>query len=236
MATQKWNKKEILIKYNLSTLQEIQEQTKVYCKSDLDRLFTDLLEFFQRNRKRYVYIIKLVPQELRPKLKNYLLFDEEDLLSFKETVTCDYSYKEIWCCSNVLNQTNAYGRLYLGDGIYADYRHTMEIVLGNTARLIEKVSGDDQIPYIYAERAGWGRHYNIKNRFWNRQTPEELRKLLSFAARTIEDRKKMIEEFSESLFGIEIHSLCLEFIIQNNTLTFIDWDTENDREVLNRLL
>ena len=46
----------------------------------------------------------------------------------------------------------------------------------------------------------------------------------------------MIEEFSESLFEIEIHSLCLEFIIQNNTLTFIDWDTENDREVLNRLL
>ena len=67
MATQKWNKKEILIKYNLSTLQEIQEQTKVYCKSDLDSLFTDLLELFQRNRKRYVYIIKLVSQELRPK-------------------------------------------------------------------------------------------------------------------------------------------------------------------------
>ena len=102
--------------------------------------------------------------------------------------------------------------------------------------MIEKVSGDDQIPYIYAERGGWGRHYNIKNRFCNRQILEELKKLLSFAARTIEDRKEMIEEFSESLFEIEIHSLCLEFIIQNNTLTFIDWDTENDREVLNRLL
>ena len=75
-----------------------------------------------------------------------------------------------------------------------------------------------------------------KNRFCNRQILEELKKLLSFAARTIEDRKEMIEEFSESLFEIEIHSLCLEFIIQNNTLTFIDWDTENDREVLNRLL
>ena len=29
------------------------------------------------------------------------MFDEEDLLSFKEAVTCDYSYKEIWCCSKM---------------------------------------------------------------------------------------------------------------------------------------
>ena len=235
MATQKWRKKELLMEYGLSTPEEIQAQTKIYRKSETSVLFSDLLRMFDSQRQRYVYIIKLVPVELRPKLKNYLLQDKKELFLLKKMLASDYSYEEIWCCKNPLDETNIYGRYFLGDGIHTDYKHTIEIVLGNTARLIEKVTMNNSIPYIQAERTGWGRSYIVKNNCQHQYSPEMKVQLLSSAC-FIEKKREKIEFFAESLFKVGIYSLCLEFVIQNHQMILIDWDTEDDRKALNRLL
>ena len=54
MITKKWLKYEILIKYGLSTREELDTQIKRYQKSEIDRLYKDILKELGQNNTSYI--------------------------------------------------------------------------------------------------------------------------------------------------------------------------------------
>ena len=56
MITKKWLKYEILIKYGLSTREELDTQIKRYQKSEIDRLYKDILKELGQNNTSYIYM------------------------------------------------------------------------------------------------------------------------------------------------------------------------------------
>jgi hypothetical protein len=226
----------VLIQYGLSTLEEIETQTKVYKIAAIDILISDLLLSIEKDKGRFVHILKFVPIELKPKLKNYLLYNEDDLNMFINNFECEYDFAEIWYCKNEINKTNIYGRFCMGDGIKVDYKHTLEIIYGNTARIIEQVSNHSKVPYIQANRIGWGFSYKT-NQFSNSNIgTNNLNKIFDFIIKSIEQRRENIEFFFDSLINLKVNSICLEFVVQSGNIFFIDWDTENDQRVLENSL
>lgn len=208
----KWKKKQLLLVYGLATEDEIIRQTKRFTK------IKDVLDYIQIDGS--IYIIKLVPIELKPKLKNFIVNDEESKRLFASDVLNYGDYSEIWCCKNECNGGIAiYGRFAT-----SDISQTIEIIHGNTARLLDKIP--DSESYISGTRVSWGWHYNIISKgnlpFYD-------------VVCWIEERKNQIDIFSEHLRMIGIKSLSLEFQMYKSGLVFTDWDTPNDKMVINRL-
>lgn len=208
----KWKKKQLLLVYGLSTEEEIAKQTKRFTK------IKDVLDYIRIDGS--IYIIKLVPVELKPKLKNFIVNDERSKTLFASDVLNYSDYSEIWCCRNECNE----GMPIYGRFATCDISQTIEIIRGNTARLLEKIPNTES--YISGTRISWGRHYDIISKG-----------ILPFydAACWIEERKNQIDIFSEHLKMIGIKSLSLEFQVYKSGLVFTDWDTSNDKMAINRL-
>lgn len=208
----KWKKKQLLLAYGLATEEEIVKQTKRFTKIE------EVLDYIRIDGS--IYIIKLVPIELKPKLKNFIVSDDKSKRLFTTDIQNYRDYNEIWCCRNECNgEMPIYGRFAIGD-----ISQSIEIIRGNTARLLERIP--DIEPYVLGKRISWGWHYNV------------VRKgNLPFhdVACRIEERRNQIDNFYEQLKMIGIRSLSLEFQVHKSSLVFIDWDTSDDKRVINRL-
>lgn len=208
----KWKKKQLLLTYGLATEEDIVEQTKRFTR------INEVIDYLRVDGS--VYIIKLVPIELRPKLKNFIVNDDKSKRSFLADILNHHDYSEIWCCRNECDdEAPIYGRFVTGD-----LWQTIELIRGNTARLIEKIPEIDS--YAVGTRISWGRRYNAISKG-----------NLPFhdAARWIEERRNQIDSFFEHLKIIGIETLCLEFRVYKSGLVFTDWDTPDDKTVINRL-
>ena len=228
METQKFKKRLLLVDFGISSKQELNTQTTIYKKKDVENLYDDIKMGLMSDAP-VTQIVKLVPMELRPKLKNYIIKSEEDLSQFVESLHDFGSFTEFWCCKNDESTQLIYGRFSSATEYSLDIFQQLEIVIGNTARLLEKVGSEMNIPYVMAERLWWGRHYSI-----TRKSTEsgDLKKSFIVIARKIEEKKDIIEEFNKYLSEKKVRSFSLEFLFQNGKLIFIDWDTENDIGVL----
>ncbi|MEY8387035.1 hypothetical protein AALC17_07000 [Oscillospiraceae bacterium 38-13] len=207
----KSKKKQLLLAYGLATEEDI-SQTKRFTE------INEVLDYIRIDGS--VYIIKLVPIELRPKLKNFIVNDDKSRRSFATDILNYHDYSEIWCCRNECNgEMPIYGRFVTGD-----LWQTIELIRGNTARLIEKIPEMDS--YAVGIRISWGWHYKAVNKG-----------NLPFhdVARWIEEKKNQIGIFFEQLKMIGVETLCVEFKVHNSGLVFTDWDTPDDKTVINRL-
>ena len=208
----KWKKKQLLFAFGLATEEDIAEQTKRFTE------INEVLDYIRIDGS--TYIIKLVPIELRPKLKNFIVIDDKSKILFATDILNYRDYSEIWCCKNECGKgIPIYGR-FMTD----DLSQTIEIIRGSTARLIENIS--DIYSYAVGSRVSWGRHYNAINKG-----------NLPFhdVACWIEEKRDQIDSFFEQLKMIDVEALCLEFKVYKSGLVFIDWDTPDDKTVINRL-
>ena len=209
MMTDKWKKKLILVKYGLSTLDEIERQTKRF-HSVLELRENLILD-------GSIYIIKLVPKVLRPKLKNFIVWDSQSMEMFYREVEKYKDFIEIWVCRDECeNGLPIHGRFAVDEiGQY------LELVQADTARKLECIS---LYPHIQAKRLSWGWHYVTEGTMPYRNVAIE-----------IECRREVIEKFILALESKGIISMSLEFRVYRNEIIFTDWDTSNDRIVLNEL-
>lgn len=208
----KWKKKQLLYAFGLVTKMDIIDQTKRFTEVN------EVLDYIRIDGS--TYIIKLVPIELRPKLKNFIVNDDKSKILFATDILNYHDYSEIWCCKNECgSEIPIYGR-FMTDNL----SQTIEIIRGNTARLIENIPGIDS--YVVGTRVSWGRHYNTVNKG-----------NLPFhdVACWIEGKRDQIDSFYEQLKIIDVEILCLEFKVYKSGLVFTDWDTPDDKAVINRL-
>ncbi len=238
MITKKWLKYEILIKYGLSTREELDTQIKRYQKSEIDRLYKDILKELGQNNTSYIYVLKLVPKELRFKLKNYKIYEQKDLEITVKDLNMQSKFEEIWCCKTKLGLDGGgiYGRFYINSGGKTEVFQCIEQVWSDTARTLEKILKEQEITYIEAKRIGWGWRYNIEE--INCKNQEKRRILNDFweVAKQIEIKRNKLEKFANDLYKIGICSFDIEYKMINGRIVIIDWDTSFDEMVLEELL
>ena len=162
-CTGKWKKKKILNLYGLSSLAEIEQETTRYKKQEINLLYRDIANSLQEGTQDDFFILKLVPLELRPKLKNYLIYQQSDLDEFISTRNDHYDFEEVWSCrSSKKIVSSVYGRFF-SDLSGTEVFQSIELALGGTARKLDQVSLSGGIPYISGKRPSWGWHYEINH-------------------------------------------------------------------------
>ena len=208
----KWKKRLLLVFYGLTTIEELENETK---------RFASVFDVFNHIKiDGSVYIVKLVPREMKPGLKNYVIRDEKGKQFFAEDVAQYHNYCELWCCKNACSgEMPVYGRLVF-DGI----SQTIEMICGETARLLEKIPSVS--PYVIARRLSWGMHYTIQKEGDIPFQDVFLR---------VENKREQIEAFVADLQRIGIESISFEFRVYKSKIVIIDWDSADDRSVINKL-
>lgn len=117
----KRKKKQLLLVYRLITEEDIVEQTKRFTE------INEALDYIRVDGS--VYIIKLVPIELRSKLKNFVVNDEKSKRLFAADIVNYHDCSEIWCCKNECSdEMPIYGRFVMDDLCQA-----IKLIGGNTA-------------------------------------------------------------------------------------------------------
>lgn len=238
MITKKWLKYEILIKYGLSTKDELDSQIKRYKKSEIDKLYEDILKELGQNSNSNIYVLKLVPKELRFKLKNYKIYGQKDLEIAVKDLKMQSKFEEIWCCKTKLDLDGSgiYGRFYINSGGKTEVFQCIEQVWSDTARKLENILKNQKLTYIRAKRTGWGWRYNIEEINCKKQGERKILHDLWEVAKQIEIKRNRIEEFANDLYKIGICSFDIEYKVINGRIVIIDWDTSSDEMVLEELL
>lgn len=236
-CTGKWKKKKILILYGLSSLLEIEQETTRYKKQEINLLYRDITNSLEKNTQGDFFILKLVPWELRPKLKNFIIYQQSDLDIFLSTRNNYYDFEEVWSCRSSQKVTSSvYGRFFSNlSGV--EVFQSIELALGGTARKLDQVSLAGAIPYISGKRPSWGWHYDINHFIYNNQSENTI--LLDWyhnVAVEIEHLRDAFSVFFENLLSIDITSISFDFVVYSGKIVIIDWDTASDNLVIQRLL
>ena len=208
MITAKWKKKQILINYGFTSEEEVANQIRRFVNVE------DLIKYIKIDGS--YYSIKLVPIDLKPNLKNYII-DETNMTEFLERLKTDNDFSELWCCKN--ENDTVFGRFSVND-----YCQSLELVRGINTRLINKIPNVGE--YISAKRISWGWRYNV-----------EVKGSIVFqtCACRIEENRDRIEQFFQMIYSYGISSMSIEFRMYNEKIVFIDWDTSDDALVIRKM-
>lgn len=87
--------------------------------------------------------------------------------------------------------------------------------------------------YLRASREGWRRNYHIESlRGLSKDKKDIAVKQFIEIVKLIESNKEKIEDFMTYLKTLNINELCLEYMFSDNNFRFIDWDTSDDKKVI----
>lgn len=87
--------------------------------------------------------------------------------------------------------------------------------------------------YLRASREGWKRHYSIDSlRGFSTENRNIAIKQFFEIVKYIETNREKIESFIDYLKELDIDELCLEYMLSDNRFRFIDWDTKDDKKVI----
>ena len=112
---------------------------------------------------------------------------------------------------------------------------TIEQVWRCSPRLIEKFDQNFPFPYARATRPNWGCSARIESLFVpsaESLTPVKQREELGRALAAMFPMRSKLLRFEQFLFDCGCDAISLEYKMESSTLRFIDWDTHQDRRVL----
>lgn len=238
MSVEKWLKYEILIKYDLSSSDEVKSQIKRYRKTEIDKLYKDISGEIRKVNHSNLFILKLVPKELRFKLKNYKIYGQRDLDAAVDNLRMYDEFEEVWQCKTKLNgeKNGIYGRFYINSGGKTEVSQYIEQVWADTARSLDDILINYGITYIRAERSEWGRRYHIKEINCKEKEKDTILCEFDQVVTQLEEKREKIERFAYDLYRLGVCSFDVEYKVENGRVMLIDWDTSHDKIVLRNLL
>ncbi len=232
-VTFKWAKKLILEKYGLTEYKDLLIETVRYSFKHRDRMFEVLEKILDKNEGKYYRII-LVPLKHQYKLPNFLLMQKEDIASIRQIVEQKSGYQEIWCFSGNLEPSDKIfsGRIsynWMSDKAF----EFIEVIEGDSPRLIEKYTlRDDNISYLRVSRES-GETYQIDiNQFTNSKQKEDWMQRFTLLEKKLKAYDIKLNRFKNMVRQYGISSLCLDFKMIEDKISFIDWDTSNDERII----
>jgi len=114
----------------------------------------------------------------------------------------------------------------------------VEMINGDSVRYLEK---SDYTLYIRTERVNWGWNFQVNDikydtgEITDNSIISGYKKAFSQICTDIECMRERIEMFRDYLCKFGISDLSLDFLFNGTSTQIIDWDTNNDKKILNSL-
>lgn len=251
-APLKWQKYLLLLRFGLLDESELRTNIRRYAWAERTRFLGDLgAECYSAatGDMTYLYVIKLVPRDGVGQLANLRLTvrpgdSRENILGLvlgvERFVTCaPQTLDEVWWCRTDVSpgRVSVAGRILFQTG-GVTVEQIIEHVSKASPRLIETMSlGVSDVFYARACRTEWGfrwREEEIVSPISSDRVEETEQFRLTCLA--IEAMGGRIRPFCCQLEDIGMNSYSLEYKKVGEVLSIIDWDTWDDRTVLERIL
>lgn len=238
----KWKKHLTLVEFGFKTQSELEHEVHRYSRSEIDALIEDISSNITSSKDN-LYTISFIPISSYFKLPNASIHTQEDLENFKTNIAPNLleNCSEVWYFKKPYreNLTSSIGRFCINNDHTIPsikYAQVIEQVWNCSHREIEHFHKNSKALYLRASREGWGRHYTIDQiRAPSKEQQKQLVKQFYESVVFLERQQEKIEYFSNYLSNLGIHELSLEYMYSEKGFQVIDWDTENDLEVLDNL-
>jgi len=232
----KWKKHLMLVEFGLRTMENLQSEIHRFNYNEKEILIEELKERIKCDKnegiKRF-YIVSLIPMQEYYKLPNIIIKEQEDIYKLEQLSDVG-QFSEIWFCQKNLDSknNNFVGRIVIKDTFDSD-EQVLEQVWNCSHREIEKWNKDSEVDYIRASRDGWARRYRMECiNITKSDMLDRMKEQFVNVVTDIENNREKIEIFMNHLKSIGINELCLEYMNTNHGIQFIDWDTSNDKKVI----
>ena len=236
----KWKKHLVLVEFGLKKQEDLENEIHRYPAFHVNTLINEIEKEIKSNPNSGMYIISSIPSHDCFKLPNFCISCLEDLEAFKTSLDDHFldKFSEVWYCKKPFQNGHDVitGRIALDNrkGLNTiQNSHTVEQVWNCSHREIEKFNKNSNGIYLRASREGWGRRYHIDA--LNLPSKKDKDKVVNGFIQTVkevESDKEKIEEFENYLEKLGIEELCLEYMLSQRGFSFIDWDTSNDKKVI----
>jgi hypothetical protein len=237
----KWKKYLALVDFGFQSADELAADIRRYHVNKVHRLVRDIesdIRHDSRRARRSFYVVKLVPADLPGQLPNFNVERVSQLKQLAAFLTAHRreNYLEAWYCRTRIDTEvfSVAGRIVFSE---ADSGKTqlVEQLWRGSPRKLETYSGDFAFPYVRASRYSWGWPYSIEHAHLPRKSGLsnlQLQSEFGYSMRCIEQEKEKLAAFCAFLDSFSFKAYSLEYKIVASQLRIIDWDTPNDRRVL----
>lgn len=246
----KWKKHLILPFFGLRNFDDVKREIHRYKSRELERLVDDIKQDMMKAECKCAYLISFVPIQQEYKLPNVMIKTVEQLEKFYSENCCTNignKYTEIWFFKKNISKesSNLVGRISfnlreVNEQVKSiECAQTLEQVWNANHREIEKYNGEKRLNFIAASRMGWNRRYKINEVSIPMKLHLNIKNILKDFRKVtmqIESYRENIEEFCEYLKSLGINEVSLEYMMSNGEFSFIDWDSPNDKKVVNSLI
>ena len=239
----KWKKHLVLVEFGLKKQEDLENEIHRYSAFHVNTLIEDIKKQLKNDPDSGMYIISSIPSHDCFKLPNFCISSLEDLQTFKTSLDKYFysRFSEVWYCKKSFQNGHDVitGRISFDNRDWIDsikYSHNVEQVWNCSHREIEKFNKNSKAIYLRASREGWGRRYHIDElRAPSKEDKDKVIKGFVQTVKGIESNKEKIEEYERYLKDIGINQLCLEYMLSQKGFSFIDWDTNNDKKVIDNV-
>ena len=239
----KWKKHLVLVEFGLKRQEDLEKEIHRYPSFHVNKLIEDIKEQLKSKPNSGMYIISSIPSYDCFKLPNFCISSLEDLEEFKRNLDSHFydRFSEVWYCKKPIENGHdvIIGRISFDNRDWLNsvqFSHNVEQVWNCSHREIERFNKDSNVIYLRASRQGWGRRYHVDDlRVPSLEYKEKVINGFMQTVRSIEEHKEKIENFEKYLKYIGIEELCLEYMLSQKGFSFIDWDTSNDRKVIDNI-
>lgn len=234
LVPEKWKKYILLATFGFTTEEELQSSIVRVRWKDRHTLITKISSILTVSGPAALIVVKLVPQNIGRQLPNFRVRQKGDLKELGSFLNRhhDFRFVEAWYCQTDVDSAvfSVAGRIRIAEGT-----HVLEQVWRCSPRMIEDWGDGFQWPFARATRSGWGRRWRLAELYVPEQSfsPRFDQRLeFEHSLRLLEAHRERLEEFSDAIENCGITTYSFEYKIVRERLTIIDWDTTNDRKVL----
>lgn len=239
----KWKKHLVLVEFGLKSYEDLTNEIHRYDAFRVNNLIEDIHSNLTKHPNTGMYIISSIPTNDCFKLPNFCVSTIQDLNGFKAHLSEDFfdKFSEVWYCKKSFEPglDNIVGRISFDNRVGLNsikYSQCIEQVWNSSHRKIESFNVKSNGIYLRASREGWGRHYSIDDlRVPSTDYKDKVINGFRNTVIPIEANKEKIDAFTNYLKSIGIEELCLEYMLSSKGFSFIDWDTSNDKLVIDNV-
>lgn len=235
----KWIKHLMLTIWDLRNENDLKSTIHRYKIKEYEKCLQKIDEELSTSGGNSIYIIKLVYRNSVYKLPNFLIQSPEDILTCRNKLknVKENQFIEIWYCKNLTQKEMIYGRvLFSLDELFPRIvTRKMEIVWGNSARMIERYP-NLECAFVTVETDGWGKNFRIVDVIQADKSKTEIQETLVMLFDLLDNYQSRIINFGKFINECGCSALCIEFsYTKDGKFTIIDWDSDNDMRAINRI-
>jgi hypothetical protein len=239
----KWEKYMKLYEFGFRSISDLNSEIHRFNINDVDAIVDEIsleLNHVEPQTSMF-FVIKLINNDAVFSVPNYRIYNYNELIAFRRDVlNKKHLYHEMWYCKTKIYEGNR-GLSLAGRILYTElvngYDQTIEQIWNRSPRIIDDYSETSDFIFVRANRLTWGMRYNpmivhVPNNCDLKRA--DVLEQFYYAVKEIEHERKKIELFENYMSNFGFNSFTLEYKINDGILRFIDWDTPNDKLVLNR--